>query len=516
MLYLAFIWHMHQPYYKDIETGELLLPWVRLHGIKDYLDMVQILSDYPKIKQVFNFVPSLVDQIQDYAVNNVSDRFLRLSYKKAEELSGEEQDFLLQNFFMADMERIIALHPRYYELFLKKNQKQKFSIQDFRDLQLWFNLAWFDPSFRNNIPQLRDLNFKGRFFNEEDKAVVLKIQFDILRQIIPAYQQFIKSGQIEVTTTPYYHPILPLLYDTKIAKETIYKMTLPAKRFVFPQDAKWQVEAAVSHSRDNFGIAPEGMWPAEEAVSEHIVPLIINSGIKWIVCDEAILFKSLRKKKRDPELLYQPFCLKREEGTLNVVFRDRNLSDLIGFVYHRWQAEAAVDNLMGHLLNIAKLFRDRDCLVTIAMDGENAWEYYPKDGAEFLGLLYQRISEADWVRTETIKGYLATHQPTENIKRLAAGSWIYGDFNKWIGNPAKNRAWDYLTEAREALEKKFASLDQATQEKAMRQVYIAEGSDWFWWYGEDPGQFDVLFRKHLANLYRIIGENPPAYLAHPI
>jgi len=507
---------MHQPYYKDLETGELLLPWVRLHGIKDYLDMVQLLAKFPKIKQVFNFVPSLLDQIQDYAGNNASDKFLGLSYKKAEDLSQEDKNFLLQNFFMADMERVLSIHPRYYELYLKKSQRQEFTTQDFRDLQVWFNLAWFDPSFRNDIPALRKLTFKGRFYTEEEKIVILKAQIDILRQIIPTYQKFIASGQVEVTTSPYYHPILPLLYDTKIAQETFFKITLPKKRFSFPEDVKWQIEAAVNQSRENFGLAPAGMWPSEEAVSEHIIPFIINAGIKWIICDEAILFKSLKKKKRDDELIYRPYCLKREEGTLNVIFRDRNLSDLIGFVYHRWQTETAVDNLLAHFKNISQLFTESDGLLTIAMDGENAWEYYPNDGIDFLSLLYQKISESDWIKTETVSGYLANHQPTDNLKRLAAGSWIYGDFNKWIGRYEKNLAWDFLTEARNALKNKSDKLSKDNLDKAFQQIYIAEGSDWFWWYGEDPGAFDVLFRKHLTNFYKIIGENPPEYLNRPI
>lgn len=516
MLYLSFIWHMHQPYYKDLETGELFLPWVRLHGIKDYLDMVQILSKYPKIKQVFNFVPSLLEQIQDYVQNNASDKFLRLSYKKAEDLSPEDKNFLLENFFMADMERVLSLHPRYYELFLKKNQGFEFSIRDFRDLQVWFNLAWFDPSFRENISELRQLTFKGRFYTEEDKQLVLKTQMEILHQIIPTYKEFLEKGQIEVTTTPYYHPILPLLYDTKIAQETSPKISLPTQRFAFPEDIKWQIEAGIKQAANNFEVTPVGMWPSEEAVSEHIVPYLINAGIKWIVCDEAILFKSLKKKKRNGELVYKPYCLKRKDGTLNIIFRDRNLSDLIGFVYHRWQTEDAVDNLMGHLNNIAKLFKNTDCLVTIAMDGENAWEYYPRDGIDFLSLLYQKISAADWVRTETISNYLEEHPPSENIKRLAAGSWIYANFNKWIGGPEKNLAWDYLTEAREVLKKKEGELAAPVREKAYRQIYIAEGSDWFWWYGDDHGPFDILFRRHLTNFYKIIGEEPPKYLAKPI
>ena len=261
------------------------------------------------------------------------------------------------------------------------------------------------------------------------------------------------------------------------------------------------------------------MWPSEEGVSEHILPYIIKSGIKWIVADEAILFKSLKRKKRDTNLLYQPHLIKREEGDLAIVFRDRNLSDLIGFVYHKWTAEDAVKDFIKHLDNIALSFKDRDILVTIAMDGENAWEYYTNDGHDFLNLLYQRLSESKTIKTTTISEYLKIRPATLKIERVSAGSWIYGEFGKWIGNPQKIKGWEYLAKARKELEnlEKQPTPANIDMKLAWKQMYILEGSDWFWWLGEDPdGSFDRLFRKHMANFYNIISQEPPEYLNHPI
>jgi alpha-amylase/alpha-mannosidase (GH57 family) len=258
------------------------------------------------------------------------------------------------------------------------------------------------------------------------------------------------------------------------------------------------------------------MWPSEEAVSEHILPFIIQAGINWIVTDEGLLFKSLKLKRRDTRLLYQPYLLKRREGNLNIIFRDRNLSDLIGFVYHRWSAKDAAADFLKHLEATAETFNNKDILVTIAMDGENAWEYYANDGHDFLNLLYQGLSEAPFLKVVTVSEYLQKYPATQEIKRLAAGSWIYAEFGKWIGHPKKVKAWEYLAKARKELS---ASCDRLPAEKrklAWKQMYILEGSDWFWWYGDNEEDFDRLFRMHLANFYALLGKEPPFYTRSPI
>ena len=389
-----------------------------------------------------------------------------------------------------------------------------FNEEDYRDLQAWFNLSWIDPYFRKKIPELQALVQKARFFSEEDKGIILDKQIEILKGIIPAYKKFLSSEQIEVTTSPYYHPILPLLYNTNIAKEANTRTRLPKNNFSYPLDARTQVLDAVKFYQDRFGQAPLGMWPSEEAVSEHILPFIIEAGLKWIIADEALLFKSRKLKKRDPGALYQPYLLKREEGAINIIFRDRNLSDLIGFTYHAWKAEAAVDDFMRHLENISLAFKAKDTLVTVALDGENAWEYYTNDGHDFLELLYARLSESKSVKASTVSEYLNMHPAKLEIGRLASGSWIHGNFNKWLDNPAKVKAWEYLKEARDALAQITNSANGAM---AWKQMYILEGSDWFWWFGEDPtGDFDRLFRMHLKNLYTIIGKQAPEYLNSPL
>jgi alpha-amylase/alpha-mannosidase (GH57 family) len=507
---------MHQPYYKNLLTQETEMPWVRLHGTKDYLDMVQILEKYPKIHQTFNLVPSLVEQIEDYVQHNIKDKFLELSSKPALELNAYEKEFIKEKFFMINKEQFISVHPRYYELYLKKQANKGFNIQDYLDLQVWFNLSWIDPSFRQNIPELKNIVYKGRFFTEEEKQIVLDSQIKILEDILPAYRKFMAREHIEVTVSPYYHPILPLIYNSKIAKEANPKTILPQANFAYPIDAKAQIEEAVKFYQQRLERLPQGMWPSEEAVSKHILPFIIQAGINWIVTDEAILFKSLKKKKRAPQFLYQPYLLKRGKGNLNLIFRDRNLSDLISFVYYRLKTEDAVSDFMQHLQNIAGIFREDDALVTVAMDGENAWEYYPGDGQDFLNLLYQKLSDSGIVKTVTISEYLKMHPAELEIKRLACGSWIYADFAKWIGNHYKNKAWECLTKARKELENPKSQIPNPNLELAYKQIYIAEGSDWFWWYGEDHGDFDRLFRMHLSNFYTIIGKEPPEYLKSPL
>ncbi|MDD5347836.1 MAG: glycoside hydrolase family 57 protein [Candidatus Omnitrophica bacterium] len=516
MLYLAFIYHMHQPYYKNLLNDQTEFPWVRLHGTKDYLDMVKILQDYPAVHQTFNLVPSLLEQVEDYINGRVKDRFLELSYKRAVDLTREERQFVRDSFFMINKDKVIMYHPRYYQLWLARQAGTEFNAQDYLDLQVWFNLAWIDPYFRKNFPDLARVVSKGRFYDEQDKQTVLRLQHQILEDIIPTYREFQEKGQVEAIVSPYYHPILPLLISTRIAKEANPRSSLPLATFSYPQDAKAQVDMAVGLYKEKFGTAPVGMWPSEQAVSEHVLPFLLQAGIKWIVADEGILFKSLKKKRRDTRLLYQPHKIKREDGELTVVFRDRNLSDLIGFVYPNWNAKDAVNDLMRHLENIYLAFGAQDVLVTIALDGENAWEYYVNDGHDFLEALYARISEARYIKTVSVSEYLKEKPAQSTIPRLAAGSWIYGEFSKWINNPYKNRGWDYLAVARRELQEMLEHGKPVT-DLAWKQMYILEGSDWYWWLGEDyPGYFDRLFRMHLSNFYALIDKEIPEYLKHPV
>ncbi|MFH1202321.1 MAG: glycoside hydrolase family 57 protein [Candidatus Omnitrophota bacterium] len=515
MLYVAFIWHMHQPYYKDLLTGEFHLPWVRLHAVKDYLDMVRILEGFPKIHQTFNLVPSLIEQIQDYAKGDFKERFYELSLKNSRELSTDEKKFILENFFSADPERIISIHPRYCELYLKKQANLEFNPQDFLDLQVWFNLAWIDSLFRKESTQLTAIVRKGRFFSEEEKNIVLKKQIEIIGQVLPAYRKFQDAGQIEVSITPYYHPILPLLYNNKSAIEANPKTVIPKVLFRHPEDIKYHIDAALKLYQEVFNRACSGMWPSEQAINSHILPFIAEAKINWVVTDEAILFKSLRKTKPQKSILYRPYSIEADSGHLNILFRDSNISNKIGFVYHRYKTEEAINDFMKSLDDAMLLLEGQDGLITIALDGENAWEYYPNDGWDFLSGIYKRISENPELKTVTVSEYLNMHPHEPKLNKISAGSWINADFTKWIGNYEKNLAWEYLAKAREELSQSTVHSPQS-MELAWKQIYVAEGSDWFWWYGDDVPSFDSLFRRHLSNFYKLIERPVPDYLNKPI
>jgi alpha-amylase/alpha-mannosidase (GH57 family) len=554
---------MHQPYYRDILTGEVTLPWVRLHGIKDYLDMVKLLEDFPNIHQTFNLTCCLIDQLEGYTSNGAgtspaatsvaaplvgasgsSDKFLELSKKKAQDLSDEEKDFILFNFFTANVENMFKPHPRYYDLLLKRGTRvtpdqifrarRRFKTRDFLDLQVWFNLAWFDPFFRENIPELKELIKKGKNFTEEEKDIILDKQLSILKDIIPTYKKFQESGQIEVTTSPYYHPILPLIYNMAKALESMPQAKLPKMKINFPEDVKWQIDKAVEKYKNCFSIPPRGMWPPEGAVSEDILPLIMEAGINWIATDEGILLKSI-EKLRSPELVYKPYLLEREGKRLNILFRDHTLSDLIGFVYYRMPTNEAIDDFLKRLYDIQdELGKKGTFLVTVALDGENAWEHYPNDGRDFLIGLYERLSQDKNLKMVTVSEFLKENPPKDKIKKLFPGSWINTDFSMWVGNEEKNLAWEYLTKVRNKLSNaptRGAATDDVAAglvpvpnskiDDAWHSLYIAEGSDWFWWYGGSrtsifDEEFDRLYRRHLSNIYSLIGEEPPDYLKLPI
>ncbi|MBI3008741.1 MAG: glycoside hydrolase family 57, partial [Candidatus Omnitrophica bacterium] len=537
LLHVAFVWHMHQPYYKDNITKEVSMPWVRLHAIKDYLDMVEILDDFPSIHQTFNLVPSLIDQIEDWTKkNNQTDTFLELSRKKASELNDNDKDFILLNFFMANWKNMVRVYPRYNDLLHKRGRtidsslvemrRKRFSIQDFLDLQVWFNLAWFDPIFTAKDHVLKKLVKKGQYYTEEDKTIVLNKQLDTMAKILPTYKKLQDTGRIEVTVSPYYHPILPLICDIKAAKESSADTILPNVNFSHPEDASHQIKESVRRYREVFGMPPRGMWPPEGAVSESIVPLLQESGIEWIAADESILLKSLNKQ-REAKLLYKPYVIERGGKKLSIIFRDHNLSDMIGFDYSTWRGDEAASDLIKRLHGIRNgvLKEEGEFLVTILLDGENAWEYYPEDGRDFLTNLYRNLENDPKLKAVTVSEFLKGYPDAKGIDRLFPGSWINSNFKIWIGHPEKNLSWEYLAKTREYLVKWEMTHTQPEYKeeikKAWEEIYIDEGSDWNWWYGDDHSsamddEFDRLYRKHLSNVYEILKEDVPDYLHIPI
>ncbi len=534
-LYISFLWHMHQPFYKDPMTGLYRLPWVRFHGTKDYLDMAEILIDFPYIKQTYNFTPSLLEQIVDYTENNAKDQYLNLTLKKASELDMEEKLFILENFFLANWDNMIKPFPRYYELLMKRGLHfirndliraiRYFSDGDFLDLQVLFNLCWIDPLFRKKDPFLKMLVDKGRDYTEEDKYMLISKQFSILKEIIPRYSEMVKRGQIELSVSPFYHPILPLLCDTSSARIAMPGVNLPQKRFSHPEDAEKQIRMGLDYFERLFGYRPTGMWPSEGSVSEEALRIASNEGIKWIGTDEDILSISIGKQLRDasrnviePGILYKPYIFEN----VSVIFRDHNLSDLIGFVYPKWDSKKAAEDFISKLIHVWTIMpKDKPQLLSIILDGENAWEYYKNDGHDFLRYLYEGLSKEKRLKTVTVSEYINEHDKGEPLNRLHAGSWINANYGVWIGHEEDNIAWDYLTETRNDLDIFQKMNPEKNLAEAWKAIYIAEGSDWNWWYGDEHStetqkDFDELFRTNLMKVYKEIGKDAPQHLFIPV
>ena len=543
-LWVAFLWHMHQPYYKDAKNDQYQLPWVRLHSLKDYFDMAAILEDYPSIRQTFNLVPSLIEQIQDYASRQAYDEHLILTEKPAESLTPAEKEKILSTFFSCNPKTMICPHPRYYQLLQKRGEGphnlklavQDFEVQDFLDLQVWSNLAWVDPIFEED-PLILYLLKKGTGFSEEDKKRLTAKQREILGLILPKYKELQDSGQIEVTFSPYFHPISPLICDTEVARLALPNIQLPNERFVHPEDLEAQIDLGVKLYEKTFGKKPEGMWPSEGSVSEEIIPRVAKFGVKWIASDEEILYLSsmlakarwTRSISHRKSFLYKPYKVSADGSELSIIFRDHTLSDLIGFVYSSWDAEQAADDFINRLHRIRESLAQEDlsrCLVSVILDGENCWEYYKNDGHDFLSALYTRLSEDKLLRTTTVSGFLERTKEFERLPRLFAGSWINHNFRIWIGHPEDNLAWDLLKMTRDALvayqqNAKGRPETKEILEKAWNEIYIAEGSDWCWWYGDehqaaDTDEFDRIFRSHLLYVYELINREPPEILYQSI
>ncbi|HLG28667.1 MAG TPA: glycoside hydrolase family 57 protein [Candidatus Brocadiales bacterium] len=537
MVHIAFFWHHHQPYYKDLATGEYLMPWVRLHGIKDYIGMIAILEEFPEMRQTFNFVPCLLEQIQDYADGNGRDKFWILSEKPVGDLSEDEKLFILDNFFAANWPNMINVYPRYRTLLQKRNFSRRrasevskfFTEKDVRDLQVWANLAWFHPIITQQDETLKGLFAKGADFSEEDKKTVLAKELEIMQKIIPYYKRMHDAGQIELTTSPLYHPILPLLCDARRAREALPHIRLPGKMVSAKEDAKVQVERAILMHERFFGSKPLGMWPSEGAVSDDIIPMLAQAGIKWAASDEEILARSLGVNiHRDgggnvtaPEMLYKPYQVSTGGHQINMVFRDHNISDLIGFQYSRMESRTAVSDFLKRIDFIKRHKGNKPILVSIILDGENAWEYYPNSGLDFLRGLYRVLVNDKDIKTVRIGDYLKEYPPTETLRTLFSGSWIGHNLATWVGHEEKNKAWESVAEARSFLTRQLSSLDSSLAIKAWEELYIAEGSDWFWWYGDDhssayDNEFDKLFRKHVKNIYKFLGKDYPKGLDAPI
>jgi len=537
VLYVAFVWNQHQPYYLDAANNELIMPWVRLHAAKDYLQMAAILEEYPEVKATFSLSPSLLEQLELYVNRRAVDYYLKVM-KKPNQLNPGEKKFLLQHYFDIHWDRVIRRYPCYKVLLERQGgviepgrvaeALERFSEQDYLDLQVWFNLVWIDPEIRAGDAFLRSLLEKGRNFTEEEKNEVIRWHYRIMEQVIPTHKRLQQKKQVELITTAFYHPIIPLLIDNHSALRASPGLPLP-RRFRYQDDARTQVEMAVEQYHRIFGREPGGFWPPEQAVSPELISLVSDQGFQWTISDEQILARSLEMEiYRDgyghvlnPDVLYRPYMACGDGAELPVVFRDQHLSDRIGFEYQHMAGQHAAGDLIHRLHKIRESLAKSpgEYLVTLALDGENAWEWYEADKTEFLHYLYRRLSADPYLETVTVGEFLEKNPPRRRIDRLVTGSWVDHSLTRWIGTENKNTIWNYLLEAREAVTH-LESLEPEKTARAMQTIYEAEGSDFAWWVDSTAyylaAPFEALFRRHLANAYQALEMEPPWYLFEPI
>ncbi len=529
---------MHQPLYKDLATGQYRLPWTRMHALKDYYGMVKILDEFPNVHQTFNLVPSLVLQVKEYASGKAADPFLDCATKPAQDLSEAEQDFALRYLFQANAGRLIYRYPRYGELYdawLKSGRNPRrarriFSTQDISDLQVLSQLAWFDEEFQTHDVDVQRLLAKERGYSLDDQADMARKQIEIIGRVIPVYKEFAARGQIEISTTPFYHPILPLLCDSNIAGVSHPHIPLPS-RFSYPQDTRWQLKAAREFIESEFGRAPAGLWPSEGSVSDETLAIAAEAGFEWAASDNGVLGQTLHKTA-GPDVTYRSYLWKQQDRKqqdrkqqdrqIRMIFRDHFLSDLIGFVYSKMGPVEAAEHFLDRIrANSQGVAADGgDVLVPIILDGENAWEYYYRNGRPFLRELYSRISQSSDMAALTVTEALKADEPRA-LDHIFPGSWIDANFDVWIGAPEDNRAWEFLLRARQKYDELAAALPEDDRRLAHEELMIAEGSDWCWWYGpehqsDNRREFDQLYREHLAGVYRALKLPPPEELSRPI
>ena len=406
------------------------------------------------------------------------------------------------------------------------------SPQDLTDLQVLSQIAWFDEYFLDD-PDIAGLIQKGRGYSFEDQGFVIARERELLAKVLPAYAEAAQHGRIEISTSPFYHPILPLVCDTNMGAVSTPGLPLPQSRFRHPEDAREQIQRGLDLHQQVFGVRPQGVWPSEGSVSEEILGIAQGLGVKWMATDEEVLGRSLGVSfRRDAhgrlpgelaQKLYTIHRFENEQAGMNLIFRDHTISDLIGFVYSGMPPQDAASHLMNNIKQAAHPVLDagHDAVVPIILDGENAWEYYPQSGRDFLRRFYDALQREAGVEATTVSEAIQRHGQFPRLKSLVPGSWIHANFNVWIGAPEDNRAWDYLYNARNFYAQAAPEVEEAQRKLAFEEILIAEGSDWNWWYGPEhhsanDREFDELYRKHLSNIYQLLGSRPPDYLAQPI
>lgn len=538
MLHLVFCWHFHQPDYRDAD-GRYQLPWTYLHAVKDYADMAAHLENAPKMRCVVNFVPTLTAQLLDYKdqfeTGELRDPLLEsLVATNLWTLPATQKRHLIEQCFKVNHPTMLEPFPAYKRLYIlwktvAENDESGLaylSEQYLADLVTWYHLVWTGETVRRAHPELLALLTKGSGFSHEDRQALFKRYGEVIASLLPRYRQMAQRGQIELSATPHSHPILPLLMDFQTAREARPDLALP-QALAYPgggERARVHVDAALAAHAEQFGQVPVGLWPGEGGISDATVRLFSDAGVAWTASGEGVLRHTLAAVGRDlsqkASWCYTPYKIPGSNTTL--FFRDDHLSDLIGFEYKGWHGSDAVRHFLYALDDVRHHATTQQPLVSIILDGENAWEYYPFNGFYFLSELFLALSEHATIRTTTFSDYL--EQPSQShayLPRLVAGSWVYGDFCTWIGDPAKNRAWDWLVAAKLAYDAGIGKLPADAQNRAEALLKSCESSDWFWWFGdynptESVASFDRVFRQKLTRLYETLSLIPPDYLGQPL
>jgi alpha-amylase/alpha-mannosidase (GH57 family) len=528
---VAIIWHMHQPYYKHPQTSEFVLPWVRLHASKDYLHMARLLQEFPGVKANFTMVPSLREQLDDYA-RGADDEDARLTMRTVEgTLETDEKRHMLRRFFSIHHGNVIHQHDEYRRLLqiamAAGGREELLSDDYFVDLSLWFNLAWIDPDDIRSDARLEELRTKSRRFTREDVRYVIGRQRFMASGVPHLYHRLQRDGQVEILTTPYYHPILPLIIDSNVAARSDPHAILPDPPFQFDEDAAYQLEEAVASHRRAFGARPRGVWPSEGSVSPEVADAIAAAGLEWFASDEGVLSRSIGVDFHRDEIgsllepwhLYRPYKL-RHGGA--VIFRDHVLSDRIGFAYGQMSPHDAVGDFLWKLERARERLPEDGgpWLATIILDGENAWEGYPNNGNDFLRRLYGSLEADDRFETVRVSDFLDQHPPQVELGALHSGSWIDANYRVWIGEPSHARAWSALERTRRFAQRQWGGIREMPP-SVRKPLLVAEGSDWFWWYSSrnsspEDAVFDQLFRANLEVIWWYAGSEPPDDVRIPL
>lgn len=528
---VAFVWHMHQPWYLWPDSGRAALPFARLHASSAYYDMPWLLREFDDTRVTFNLVPSLVEQIQGYVRGEIADRAAELSRRDPDDLTLDDQRYLLTHMCGGHPGGAMAASARYGELSHKRGVDRKpetidracrvFSEDEYLDLQVLFNLAWCGFALDNTSEIVSELRDKDRDFTADEKHALLEEMDRAVGLVIETYQKAVGEGRAELTCSPYYHPIMPLLANMDDAERRIPASQLPDHRWHEPDEARRQLRQGLQHHAEVFGQRPRGIWPSEGAISDEALRIIAEEGVGWAASDEEVLGATLDGNDRPAaDDLYRPW--RAADGRMSLIFRDHRLSDLIGFVYRDWTPKDAARDFISRLKSAGGAFSDHDSrppLVSVVLDGENPWGWYRDAGEGFLRALYEGIEADDQLQTVTVSQHLDEFPADRELSSVFPGSWIDHSFRTWIGGREHRQAWDLLTGALEATRRHEGETEAL--ERARRHLMIAEGSDWFWWYSEnqhtlDADVFDALFRSQCAHVYEALGEEPPDAVEAPI